>query len=323
MTSHKKFNPILVSASVAVVLGCFNTTFAAEIDGSAATGEIVVTILSPDSQPVTVKPGDLKVYQGEDRRIVTGVERLSGERAGMELFIYLDSSIDSMTLEATRPELEQFIRALPQTTKVAVGNSMLNRSFTADREKAANSLKQPARRLEAAGTWSNVLDLMRQWPLHDQADRRTILIVTAGVNPEYKGSTADDLYAEAARRNAQIAGIAIYSILVPAGGVNPAIVREETAGQSNLAAVSNTTGGHLYSAARVGSYSLRPFLEDLDVRLANQYRIAFEPKNYAGAQPVRVQTDLVRGRVIAPSAIYVGQTLLVAATGKSTVAAGE
>ena len=194
-------------------------SFAAEINAPAATSEMVVTIMSPDSQPVTVKPGDLKVYQGEDRRTVTGVERLSGERAGMELFIYLDSSIDSTTLEATRPELEQFIRALPQTTKVAVGNSMLNQSFTTDREKAANSLKPPARKLEAAGTWSNVLDLMRQWPLHDQADRRAILIVTAGVNPEHKGSTADDLYAEAARRNAQIAGIAIYSILVPAGGV--------------------------------------------------------------------------------------------------------
>jgi hypothetical protein len=323
MTPHKKFNPALVSVSVAMVLGSLNMSFAAEINASAATSEMVVTILSPDSQPISVKPGDLKVYQGEDRRIVTGVEHLSGERARMELFIYLDSSMDSTTLEATRPELEQFIRGLPQTTKVAVGNSMQNQPFTTDREKAANSLKQPARKLEAAGTWSNVLDLMRQWPLHNQADRRAILIVAAGVNPEHKGSTADDLYAEAARRNAQIAGIAIYSILVPAGGVSPAIVPEENAAQSNLAAVSNTTGGHLY-AASAGSHSLRPFLEDLDVRLANQYRIAFEPKNYAGAQPVRVQTDMVRGKVIAPSVIYVyaGQTLM-AATGKSTMAAGE
>jgi hypothetical protein len=317
-----QFNPLLLPVSAAFVLGSFNMSFAAEINAPAATSEMVVTIMSPESQPVTVKPSDLKVYQGEDRRIVTAVERLSGKRAGLELFIYLDNSIDSTTLEATRPELEQFIRALPQTTKVAVGNTMLTQSFSTDREKAANSLR-PARKSEAAGTWSNVLDLMRQWPLHDQADRRAILIVTAGVNPADKGSTADDLYAEAARRNAQIAGIAIYSILVPAGGVDAAIVPDATAAQSNLAVASKTTGGHLYSAARVGSYSLRPFLEDLDVRLSNQYRIAFEAKDYAGAQPVRVQTDLVRGKVIAPSAIYVGQQTLVAATGKSTIAAGE
>ncbi|HEX4771200.1 MAG TPA: hypothetical protein VH351_10235 [Bryobacteraceae bacterium] len=322
MTPHKQFNPVLVSVSAAFVLGFFNMSLAAEVTPPAATSEMVVTILSADSQPITLKPSDLKVYQGEDPRTVTAVERLSGTRAGIELFIYLDSSIDSTTLAATRPELEQFIRALPETTKVAVGNSIANQSFTTDREKAASSLSQPAPKSEVPGTWSNVLDLMRQWPLHDQADRRAILILTAGVSPEYKGSTADDLYAEAARRNAQIAGIAIYSILVQAGGASSAIVPEENAAQSNLATLSNTTGGHLYTALRAGSYSLRPFLNDLNVRLANQYRIAFEPKNYAGAQPVKVQTDMARAKVASPAVIYVGQTLLSAA-GRSAITTGE
>jgi len=311
MTTQKKLHRALASLGISLVSGLFNPSLAAETSTPAPAAEMVVTILSPASPAADAQPGDLRVYQGKDRRVVTGVERLSGERAGMDLFIYLDRSIDSASLDAVRPELARFIRTLPETTRVAVGDSIRNRTFTTDRERATAALMQPLQNSGAAGTWSNVLDLIRQWPEGNEADRRAILIVTAGVSPEYAGSTINDPYVEAAWRNAQIAAIGVYSILTPG----------ENAGQSDLATVSNATGGRLYTATDTSDCSLRPFLDDVNLQLANQYRITFEPKNHSGAQAVKVETDIAGERVIAPSGIYVRQN--IATSPGESASAGE
>jgi hypothetical protein len=283
---------------VGLLVGASQLSLAAELNTPAATADMIVTVESSDSVPAgNLRPGVLKIYQGESQRTVMGVERLSGERASMELFIYLDDSIDSATLEAIRPDLEEFIMELPETTKVAIGHSLTTQGFTDDLEKAVNSLKQPAPVTERAGTYSEMLDLMRQWPSNEQAYRRMVLIITAGENDENQGASSDGPFAEAARRNAQIAGIAINSIV-------------ENKGQANLLALSNATGGHSYRSGDAGS--LRPFLDDFSVRLANQYRITFEPKNYAGTQPVRVQTDSPGVTITAPTGIYIRQRMLTA-----------
>jgi len=310
MTTQNKFNRALASLGVTLVSGLFNPAAAEMITPAPAT-QMVVTILPAGAPAGDVKPGDLQVYQGASRRVVTGVERLSGEQAGMELFVYLDRSIDSVGLDAMLPELAQFIRALPQTTRVAVGDSIRNQTFTADRERTVAALMQPLRNSATAGTWSNLLDLIRQWPGNDPADRRAVLIVTAGVSPEYAGSATNEPYAEAAWRNAQIAGIAMYSILMPGGNE----------GQSSLSKLTSAAGGSLYTADAAGHCSLRPFLDDMNLQLANQYRITFEPKNRSGAQAVKVETDMAGEKVIAPSGIYVRQNF-PSSTGEST-SAGE
>jgi len=306
-----KIQRALASLGISLVSGLFNPFLAAEATAPASPTQVVVTILPSGSPAADVKPGDLRIYQGKDRRLVTGVERLSGERAGMELFIYLDRSIDSVGLDAVVPELAQFIRTLPETTRVAVGDSIRNQTFTADREKAAAALMQPLRNSGTAGTWSNVLDLIHQWPEHDQSDRRAVLIITAGASPEFGGPATNDAYAEAAWRNAQIAGIAMYSILMPGG----------YAEQSSLSKLTAATGGRLYTAPDGDHCSLLPFLDDVNLQLANQYRLTFEPKKPAGAQAVKVVTDIAGEKVIAPSGIYVRQNL-TAVTGESS-SAGE
>ncbi len=310
MTTQNKFNRALASLGISLVSGLFNPS-AAEMNTPAPATQMVVTILPAGAAVGDVRPGEIQVYQGTSRRVVTGVERLSGERAGMELFIYLDRSIDSVGLDAIQPELAQFIGMLPETTRVAVGDSLGTQTFTANREKAIAALIQPLRSSATAGTWSNLLDLIRQWPANDRANRRAVLIVTAGVSPEYAGSTTNDPYAEAAWRNAQIAGIAMYSILMPGGN----------AGQSSLLKLTNATGGQLYTATDDSHCSVLPFLDDMKLQLANQYRITFEPKNRAGAQAVTVETDRADEKVIAPSGTYVRWSLTVP-TGESA-SAGE
>jgi hypothetical protein len=310
MTTLKvNYKRILGSLGVGVFFGAFSVSLAAEMNTPAATAEMVVTIESGSATAAGLSPGTLKIYQGETRRNVRGVERLSGERAAMELFLYLDDSIDSAALDAFRPDLERFIKALPETTKVAVGRSMPAQGFTADHERAVASLGQPGQKPDAAGTYSALLDLMRQWPSQDQeqAGRRAVLILANGEN---RLPARVDPYVEAAWRNARIGGVSIYSIFVRSGDLQTAAEATENDGQSSLLALSSATGGHSYRAAN--SDSLRPLLEDLEVRLANQYRITFEPKNYAGTQRVTVQTDMAGVTITAPTGIYVRQKPLTA-----------
>src|SRR5947207_14922888 len=87
---------------------------------------------------------------------------------------------------------------------------------------------------------------MRRWPSREQASRRAVLIIADGVNRGYGGSATGDPYVEAAWRNAQIAGIAMYSIFVRGAGPSRAVDEVENAGESNLLALSNATGGHSY-----------------------------------------------------------------------------
>lgn len=315
MTTPRKFHHALASMGLSLICGLFNPSLAAEVSPTvsplAPVAQMVVTILPANAAARDVRPANLQIYQGASRRVVTGVERLAGERAGMDLFIYLDRSIDSVGLDAILPELAQFIRTLPESTRVAVGDSIRNQTFTADREKAVAGLMQPFRNSGAAGTWSNLLDVIRQWPADHVAYRRAVLIITAGVSPEYAGSATSDPYVEAAWRNAQIAGITVYSILMP--GAN--------GGHSSLLTLNHATGGRLYTASDGSHCSLRPFLDDVNLQLANQYRITFEPKNRAGAQAVEVEVDMADAKVIAPSGIYIRQNL-TAATGESA-SAGE
>src|ERR1700742_3611778 len=143
MTTLNNIYRLFSSVTMSLFFGIPQLSLAAELSTRSATAEMVVTIQPSGPVAATnIQPEELKIYQSGTPRIVTGIDRLSGDRAAMELYIYVDDSIDSMTFETLRPDLERFIRALPETTKVAVGNSTTTQSFTADHEMVARSLKQ-------------------------------------------------------------------------------------------------------------------------------------------------------------------------------------
>ena len=248
MTISCKFGVMILSASSMV--------FAAEIGAPTTAAQMVVTIQSKNANRVSeIRPDDLKVYQGDSRRVVTSIEHLSGELGGMELLIYVDDAIDPASFDALQPELDRFIRALPETTKV-----------TTD--------EKPVRE---AGTYTNLLKLMRTWSLNSETGRRAVLIISDGVARE-NVTAGDDPLVQAAWRNAQISGIGLYTIFVPTSRSN-ASEELDDAGQSNLFALSAATGGQSYHSEIGALYSI---LQDLNERLENQYRVTFQRKQYAG-----------------------------------------
>jgi hypothetical protein len=281
--------------------------------------DILVTAQSRSDLPSRVlQPEDVTVYQGKSLRKVIGFKRLSGEQAAMELFIYLDDSIRTETLRTLLPDLRNFLQTLPVNTRVAIGSLrneelQLEQAFTTDHRMAAEALKAPSTQLETTDSpYSALLYLAKRWPSLERTGRRTVLMLTAGNDRDHASPSDNDPYVEAAIRDSQIAGIAVYSVFLRSANLYAPSDWAINLGQSNLLALSNATGGHFYCEGLNDPVSLRPYLEDLEQRLANQYKITFELKSNAGAQAVMVQTETAGLKIIAPTRVYARQDILSA-----------
>lgn len=314
----KNYSRVLlrVMAAGSLILGVSQWCAAAEGKSPASLAEIVVTIQPGDDSPSRgLQSQDVAVYQGKSQRKVLGFERLSGEQAAMQLFIYLDGSIGPEALRALLPDMKSFLETLPANTEVAVGSLhggefQLAQAFTTDRATAAAALKAP---LAQSGTgdsaYSAVLYLAKRWPSQERMVRRAVLMLTDRNDSGYS-APGNNPYVEAATRDSQIAGIAVYSVYLPGAGPNTSGDSAMNPGQSNLLALSNATGGYSYGEGSNGPVSLKPHLEDLEKRLANQYRIIFEPRNDAGAQAVTVKTEMSGIKIIAPTRVYARRDIL-------------
>ncbi len=302
-----------------LLLGASHLFGAAEGNSPVSVAEVIVTVQSPhDSASRRLQSDDVTVYQGRSLRRVIGFERLSGEQAAMQLFIYVDDSIGTEALQTLLPDVRNFLQTLPATTQVAVGSLrggelQLGQSFTTDHQMVAQALRAPSAQPETSDSpYSALLYLAKRWPSEEPTGRRAVLMLTDGNDRGYGTPAENDPYVEAAQRNSQIAGIAVYSIYLRAAGLYTPSDPAMNLGQPNLQALSNATGGHFYSDGVNNPVSLKPYLKDLHQRLANQYRITFEPRNDAGGQPVSVHSELVGVGITSPTRVYARQATLAA-----------
>jgi hypothetical protein len=123
-----------------------------------------------------------------------------------------------------------------------------------------------------------------------QSKARFVLMISNGVDP-YNGSTSvmnqDSPYVESAVKDAQRAGVAVYSIYYTDAGIRGPSA--SLSGQSYLAQVAEATGGMNYFEGTGNPVSMTPFLADFQHALANTYIAGFEAP--AGKDPSR---ELVR-----------------------------
>jgi hypothetical protein len=274
--------------------------------------QIVVTA-QPASRNAqqTLATGDLAVEQGKASVPVTRLERLSGNLSGMQLFVLLDDSTRSASLGTQIPELKKFLNSLPATTQVAVGYmrngaASLAQPFTADHAKAAAALRLPTAIPGAnASPYFALSDLVKHWPSKEPAIRRAVLMLTDGVDRYYSGSIVDDPYVDAAFHDALKQGVMVYSIYLRGAGGYGRGGWATTIAQSRLMEVSDETGGHAYFEALSDPVTISPFLNNLQDRMDNQYRVTFQAVNQKGFQPVKLKTEVPGIKVTGPTHIYV------------------
>jgi hypothetical protein len=114
-------------------------------DATGVPTQIVVTLRPApgSSQAANLEAGDVTVLQGKTPAPVLSLQRLAGDMADMQLFVFLDDSTRSSSLSIQLPELKTFLESLPATTEVAVGY-MRNGTFTLAEHSPRITRKQPA-----------------------------------------------------------------------------------------------------------------------------------------------------------------------------------
>src|SRR5580704_8678136 len=118
--------------TAAVGLACVTAApgVSATLPDTAGVPRMVVTVLpgADGVRPENLATGELSVTLAKTPAPVVHLERLSGDLADMQLFLFLDDSTRSTSLGTHLGELKSFLNSLPPTTQVGIGY-MRNGSF--------------------------------------------------------------------------------------------------------------------------------------------------------------------------------------------------
>ena len=312
---HPNFLAMVAIAVVGIAAGI--PTWAQEKAATATTVPVRMTVTATvpaDKRMPEINREDVVVKEGNKRLRVSKWTPAKGDRAGLDLFILIDDSSDS-SLGSQLDDLRTFINAQPSTTSVAVGymrnaTVQLAQNFTTDHGQAAKALRLPLGSSGAFGSpYLSLIDAMKRWPEHP--NRREVVMVTDGIDrarggPRFRGTTINP-DVNSASDVALRTGTLIHTIYSPGVGRLRRNFWEATNGQNGIAKLSDETAGESFFLGLQSPVSFKPYLDDLQKILENQYLLTFQarPGAKAGLRYVTLSTELAGVEFSAPDAVWV------------------
>lgn len=266
-----------------------------------------VTAVGKKQPPPPIKKEDVELFQGKERVPVADWRR--GEN--LFLAILIDDSLDSEVASQWN-YLKAFIDAQPQTTYVAVAYSRnasaaVAQDFTNDHALAAKALRITS---GSGGAFSSpylsVQDWIKRWPDHG-GDRRSIIMVSSGVDYFRGGFDPVDPDLDSTIEQAQKKNINVWTIYYPdAGHVGRRFFRVFNA-QSNLSRLSEETGAESYYLGSGVPVTLKPYFEEIQGHLENQYLLSFAGNGGKKGkfERIKVTTEIPMVEFMVPSAVFV------------------
>jgi VWFA-related protein len=277
--------------------------------GRAATNlaTVTVTAVGKKQSPPPIKKEDLTLLQGKERVQVADWKR--GET--LFLAILIDDSLDQEVASQWK-DLRAFIEAQPQTTSIAVayarnGSAEVAQDFTNDRALAAKALRIP---LGTGGTYSSpylsVQDWIKRWPDHG-GDRRSIIMFSSGVDFFRGGFDPVDPDLDSTVSQAQKKNINIWTIYYPdSGHVGRRFFRVFNS-QSNLSRLSEETGAESYYLGEGVPVTLKPYFDEIEDHLGNQYLLSFAGNGGKKGkfERIRLTTEIPNVEFMLPAAVFI------------------
>lgn len=275
---------------------------------------VTVTVSSRDQgAPLALLKEDVMVRQDNERRPVVDWVPARGDRAGLDLAILVDDSLDT-SLGSQLRDLTQFLRDLPATTRVGVfysshGTTSLRQDFTADHELAVKALRLPSGSInDGSSIYLSIADLLKRWPKSD--NRAAVLLISDGIDI-FRGVSLSEPYQDidlqAAIDQAQRNGIIVFTLFANGAARYRSNFYLISNGQSCLQRMAAETGGEAYFQGSQTPVAFLPFLEKAANRFERQYVLTFRahPAEKPGFARLRVTTEVPRVEMTAPARVYV------------------
>jgi len=263
--------------------------------------------------PPAIGKEDIVVFQEKDRRPVVDWAPATGENAGLDLAIVVDDAIDP-GVGVNLDDVRGFVRGQPATTHVAIvygslGNARVLQNFSADHEAAAKALRLPMGNFNSPGSiFMAVSDLLGRWPAG--GNRRAVLLISDGIDTFYgvrESMPGSNPSLQTAIDKAQRAGVTFFAIFASGGGHFLHSSFLVSNGQGCLSRMADETGGEAFFQGFQTPLSFRPFLEDLNKLLGQQYILTFRAAlgKKASLQRLRLRTEQHGVELQAPDRVYV------------------
>jgi VWFA-related protein len=306
MSKYQCKRPALFLAASLVAFGLATAALAS----AAAANPVTMTVTAvgkKNAAPPPIKKEDVELFQGKERMQIADWKR------GDTLFlaILIDDSLDSEAASQWN-DLKSFIHEQPQSTYIAVayarnGAAMVAQDFTQDHALAAKALRIP---LGGQGAFSSpylaLQDWLKRWP-SAAGDRRSIIMISSGVDYFRGGFDPIDPDLDSTIERAQKENINVWTIYYPdEGHAGRGYFRVFNA-QSNLSRLSEETGAESYYLELGRPVSLKPYFDEIQSHLNNQYLLTFEGSGGGKKgkfERVRVTTEIPKVEFITPSEVY-------------------
>jgi len=265
-----------------------SAVFAREAPAVAGKATITITAIGKkDSKPPAVSKDDVQLTVGKERKQVAGWAK--GD--SLALAILIDDALDT-SVGSQLSDLKSFILAQPANTSIAIAyasssNAMVAQDFTTDHELAAKALRLPRGISSASSPYLAVIDLLKRLP--DTGGRRSVLLISSGI--DYFRGTFGPFYpdVDTAVSVAQRTNVNLWSIYSPSAGHRSRSFFLANLGQNNLSKMTDETGGETFYLGTSAPVSFKPYLDELQMHLNNQYLLTFAGDGGAKGKFVRVQ----------------------------------
>ena len=217
------------------------------------------------------------------------------------------------TLGLQLRDIANFIQSLPASAKVSAGymnygSAALLGPLSTNHAQAAKNLGLPNGFPGSNGSpFFCLSDLAKHWPSTDLSARREVVMITDGVDNYSRRYDPLDPYVAAATTDSVRAGLVVYSIYWRDRGRMDDRSYASFDGQSQLAALTQATGGTSYWEGNGNPISFGPYFRDLAWRLQNQYRLSFHSplKGKPEVESLALKAGGPAAEVFAPHQVFV------------------
>ncbi|MEO8736781.1 MAG: hypothetical protein ABI380_09600 [Edaphobacter sp.] len=272
-------------------------------------------LINIDSKTAVVPTAnDLTVKVDNHKTELTSLTQVPA--TGVQVALLIDDGL-RISVGRELDTIRDFIGKLHPGTEIFVGYMQNGRvaptqNFTTDYAAAAKSLRMPVGSPGlSASPYFCLSDFVKQWPADPNSGSRNkariVLMITNGVDP-YNGSTSvmnqNSPYVDSAIRDAQRAGVAVYSIYFSDAGIRGG--RASFSGQSYLSQVAEGTGGTAYYQGTWNPVSMDPYLKQFQKAIAETYVATFSAPGGKDLIQIRLSTSLPKTKVHAAQQVRPG-----------------